>query len=204
MKESLKKLVKYQFDEVSLNDEQLSALEELMMESAVKNRRPQHGFRIPLALAAMVFVAAVTAIMVMQIPGKNIADMPQLIAKEVVKNHLKLKPMEVTTSTIGEVRGYFSRLDFLPVESQLLAPAGLQLIGGRYCSIQGITAAQLRMKQGESLQTLYQAEYIPDVFGDLPFIDKGEEPLTVYSRGVKVKIWVEKDILFALTEAPSP
>ena len=202
MKESLKKLVQHQCDQIRLSDEQLSALEELMIQSAEKDGRPQRRFHLTVALAALVFVAAVTAIMVMQFPGKNIADMPQMIAKEVVKNHLKLKPMEVTTGSISEVRRYFSRLDFMPIESRLLVSTDLQLIGGRYCSIQGVTAAQLRLQQGENLQTLYQTEYLPEVFGDLPRLDKGEQPLSVYSRGIRVEIWVEKDLLFALTDAP--
>jgi hypothetical protein len=90
----------------------------------------------------------------------------------------------------------------MPVESSLQVLNNLQLIGGRYCSLQGITAAQLRMKQGENLQTLYETEYVPDVFGDLPILEKGEEPQVVYAKGIKVKVWVEKGLLFALTDSP--
>ena len=68
--------------------------------------------------------------------------------------------------------------------------------------MQGITAAQLRMQQGENLQTLYETEYVPDVFGDIPRLEKGEAPLVVYAKGIKVKVWVEKGLLFALTDSP--
>lgn len=202
MKDPLRKQVKQHLDQVRLNDEQLSALEEMMAREPGQAPVKTYRLRMPLAVAAMMFIAAVTAILLVQFPGKGTDEMPQLIAKEVVKNHLKLKPMEVTSASINEIRGYFSKLDFMPIESRFLASSGLQLIGGRYCSIQGVTAAQLRLKQGESLQTLYQTEYLPETFGKLPRVDMGEQPLSVYSRGVRVEIWVEKDLLFALTDAP--
>jgi hypothetical protein len=140
--------------------------------------------------------------MALQFSKDNFQTMPQQIAEEVVSNHLKLKPLEVKTGSINAVRGYFTKLDFMPVESSLQALNNLQLIGGRYCSLQGITAAQLRMKQGENLQTLYETEYVPDVFGDIPILEKGEEPQVVYAKGIKVKVWVEKGLLFALTDSP--
>jgi hypothetical protein len=33
-------------------------------------------------------------------------------------------------------------------------------------------------------------------------LEKGEEPLVVYAKGIKVKVWVEKGLLFALTDSP--
>lgn len=90
----------------------------------------------------------------------------------------------------------------MPVESSLQALNNLQLIGVRYCSLQGITAAQLRMKQGENLHTLYETEYVPEVFGDIPSLEKDEVPLVVYAKGIKVKVWFGKGLLFALTDSP--
>ena len=49
------------------------------------------------------------------------------------------------------------------------------------------------------MDTLYQAPYIKSVYGKLPNISNKETPLTVYERGIKVSIWVEKGILFART-----
>ena len=38
------------------------------------------------------------------------------------------------------------------------------------------------------------------MFKDFPELKEGSKPLTVYVKGMKVDMWVEKDILFALIE----
>lgn len=78
----------------------------------------------------------------------------------------------------------------------------LYLIGGRYYPLQGITAAQLRLKQEENLQTLYETEYLPGVLGDILSMEQGEMALIVYAKGIRVKVRVEKGLLFALTDSP--
>lgn len=202
LKQPLKQQVQNQIDQVQLDDGQFAALEKLMANSNQKGTKESRRPWVPLAAAGMFLFALVTAFMALQLTKDQLLTMPQQIAEEVVNNHLNLKPLEVKTGSINAVRGYFTKLDFMPVESSLQALNNLQLIGGRYCSLQGITAAQLRMKQGENLQTLYETEYLPDVFGDIPSLENDEAPLVVYAKGIKVKVWVEKGLLFALTDSP--
>ena len=202
LKQPLKQQVQNQIDQVQLDNSQFAALEKLMANSNQKGTKESRRPWVPLAAAGMFLFALVTAFMALQLTKDQLLTMPQQIAEEVVNNHLNLKPLEVKTGSINAVRGYFTKLDFMPVESSLQALNNLQLIGGRYCSLQGITAAQLRMKQGENLQTLYETEYLPDVFGDIPSLENDEAPLVVYAKGIKVKVWVEKGLLFALTDSP--
>ena len=202
LKQPLKQQVQNQIDQVQLDNSQFAALANLMANSNQKGTKESRRPWVPLAAAGMFLFALVTAFMALQLTKDPLLTMPQQIAEEVVNNHLNLKPLEVKTGSINEVRGYFTKLDFMPVESSLQALNNLQLIGGRYCSLQGITAAQLRMKQGENLQTLYETEYLPDVFGDIPSLENDEAPLVVYAKGIKVKVWVEKGLLFALTDSP--
>ena len=202
LKQPLKQQVQNQMDQVQLDDGQFAALEKLMANSNQQGTKESRRPWVPLAAAGMFLFALVTAFMALQLTKDQLLTMPQQIAEEVVNNHLNLKPLEVKTGSINAVRGYFTKLDFMPVESSLQALNNLQLIGGRYCSLQGITAAQLRMKQGENLQTLYETEYLPDVFGDIPSLENDEAPLVVYAKGIKVKVWVEKGLLFALTDSP--
>ncbi|HEC28157.1 MAG TPA: hypothetical protein ENI65_01025, partial [Gammaproteobacteria bacterium] len=199
MKQSLKQQVNQYFRQVELSGPQLTELESLINTQTEKESQRRGSYGYKLVVSGMFFVVVVALFMMSQFPWDASKDMPQRIAEEVVKNHLKLKPLEVKAGTINEIRGYFSKLEFMPVESSMPSLNGMQLIGGRYCSLQGITAAQLRMKQGQNLQTLYQTQYLPDVFGYIPQLEKGESPLVVYARGIKVKIWVEKGLLFALT-----
>ncbi|GMR05915.1 MAG: hypothetical protein BMS9Abin25_0492 [Gammaproteobacteria bacterium] len=202
MKKPLKQQLNQYFRQVELSGPQLTELESLINTQTEKESQRRGYYGRNLAAVGMFFVAVVTLFMMSQFPWDASKDMPRLIAEEVVKNHLKLKPLEVKAETINAIRGYFSKLEFMPVESNMVSGKGMQLIGGRYCSLQGITAAQLRMKQGRNLQTLYQTQYLPEVFGQLPQLEKGEAPLIVYAKGIKVKIWVEKGLLFALTQAP--
>lgn len=202
LKRPLKQQLQNHLNQLHLDNNQFAELEKLMANGNQKNNKVPSRAWVPMAAAGMFLFAVITAFMALQFSQDNLLTMPQQIAEEVVSNHLKLKPLEVKTGSINAVRGYFTKLDFMPVESSLQALDNLQLIGGRYCSLQGITAAQLRMKQGENLQTLYETEYVPDVFGDIPSLEKGEEPLVVYAKGIKVKVWLEKGLLFALTDSP--
>jgi hypothetical protein len=135
--------------------------------------------------------------------GPN-ADMAGRIAEEVAANHLHLKPLEIETGSISDIRDYFTQLDFRPVESEMMILDALELVGGRYCSVQGVTATQLRLRDAEesTSRTLYQVPYEPDRFGPLPQIEAGQYPLMLTARGLDVAVWVEKGILFALVSEP--
>ncbi len=200
MKQPLKQQVKQQFEKIELNTQQLRTLEALTNSEEQTFNVSKHFFNSKL-LPATVFIIAITAVFtLLQWQTTSNKNIPELIAKEVVKNHLKLKPMEVKADTINSIKGYFSKLEFMPVDSRIVNQQDMQLLGGRYCSLQGITAAQFRMKHGQHTETLYQTQYLPEVFGAIPQLDKGEEPLAVFAKGIKVVIWVEKDLLLAITE----
>jgi len=201
-KTPLKQQLQQQYKQVQLNDSQFKELEEIMNKQhggAVETEEKRPQWRL-LAIASMLLVSVLSTYLLTDFSNNNFENMPQLIAEEVVNNHLHLKPLEVKASSLDKLKGYFTKLNFMPVASRLAALDSLQLLGGRYCSLQGITAAQLRMKKGDDLQTLYQTEYLADVFGELPVLEKGQQPLVVYAKGIMVKIWVEKGLLFALTD----
>ena len=130
----------------------------------------------------------------------------QEIAREVAENHIKLKPLDVSANTVAQARAFFTQLDFSPVSSRAAAGRfGLpeqSLLGGRYCSIRGVTAAQLRYRDGqEGLSTLYQVAYDPARFGPMPRLERGESPRELVVRGLRVSMWVERDLLMVLVRA---
>jgi hypothetical protein len=145
-----------------------------------------------------------------QAPPGELSEANRLaqIADEVAGQHLHLKPLEVEAADLDQVRRYLNQLDFRPLASDAPALADLNLQGGRYCSIQGIPAAQLRLRpdasQGEAsgedvgVQTLYQARYDPEHHGPLPDRDRGEAPVRLRARGLTVLLWVEAGVVFAL------
>jgi len=126
------------------------------------------------------------------------ADLPREIASEVGLNHLKRRPLEVQGTALTEIQPYFHELPFRLLDSSLLATNRVGLRGGRYCSVGGVTAAQLRLSDDQGgIQTLYQVPYDADAFGDLPNIDAGAQPRTLQVRGLNVDLWVERGLLFA-------
>lgn len=84
------------------------------------------------------------------------------------------------------------------VGSDLFAKQNYTMLGGRYCSIQGVTAAQIRYQTelGQKI-TLYEVAYDPKIYGDMPKIEQGEAPLSLDVKGVSVLLWVEKGLLMA-------
>lgn len=140
----------------------------------------------------------------------NQSALHKQIAMEVVKNHIKLKPLDIQTQSITEIQQFFKQLDFSPISSQQLnklpAPSALttqQLLGGRYCSIKGVTAAQLRYQQSNhGLSTLYQVGYDAKLFGNMPVSERGEPAQDLFVQGLEVSMWVEKGLLMVLVANP--
>ena len=178
-----------------LSDKQLESLMQLQQTSIKKESNDNYRW---VAVAAVFFIMMGNVLYFSMSPE---LALEQRIGSEVAKNHINLKPLEIQTSSMKAIRGFLTELDFSPVESILLKSSSKSLIGGRYCSIQGVTAAQLRLRDSETgqIQSLYQTVYDRDVFYDLPLLKENQKPVTVYSKGLAVDIWVEKGILFALT-----
>ncbi len=200
MNRPLKQSVREHLESNTLTDKQLQQLESLSRQATPEIVRRYSIY--PLAFAGAVAAFLLAFLLAPMIIEQG--DMRERIAMEVATNHIKLKPLEIETSNIEGIRDYFKKLDFLPVNSRLVSEAGFELIGGRYCSLQGITAAQLRLKKPGSsvVQTLYQTEYRKDIFEAMPQLEEGEEPVDIHVKGIKIKIWVEKGLLFAITDLP--
>jgi hypothetical protein len=200
MNRPLKQSVRDRIELYTLDDDQLQKLESLGSQPAppTDRRVSIYPFALAGAVAAFLLAFFLTPLLV------ETDDVRERIAMEVATNHIKLKPLEIETRNIEAIRDYFNKLDFIPVSSKLVSDAGLELIGGRYCSLQGITATQLRVRKPGSdiIQTLYQTEYRKDVFDTMPVLEQGHEPVDIYVKGIKVTIWVEKGLLFALTDLP--
>lgn len=203
MTQPLKSAVKQQVQSRQLDAAQLLSLQQLQRKYV--GAAPAHGrhtsqWLLLAGAAASVLLAILIFLQPGTMPDRD--DLVAEIAAEVVKNHLKLKPLEVQADNLDTVRNYFTELDFRLVDSKYLESIGLELLGGRYCSLQGVTAAQLRFSKvgSDSLHTLYQVGYDPAIFRQLPDIDTGESPVTTWASGIKITLWVEKDLLFALTE----
>ena len=201
----LREGVENHLNQYQLNNDQMQRLMAMEKDSSLAKEPLQaQGWNIrsmQLASVAAALVIAVLFAWPASYTLRNDSNMPLSIAMEVAKNHIKLKPLEVKTPTLAPIRRYFTELDFSPVKSQLYGRRGNSLLGARYCSIAGVSAAQLRYQDElGQFQTLYEVGYDPAIYGPLPDINKGETPLTIVARGVKTTIWVEQDLLMVSAE----
>lgn len=201
-KGNLKKSIREHIEKKSLSDNKLESL--LMLQDEQVNGA-SHFSRMQLRwiAAAAVFFIVIGNLFYFSIVSDLALD--QRIGNEVARNHIKLKPIEIHTSSIEVVRNFLTELDFSPIDSRLLKGSAKKLIGGRYCSIQGVTAVQLRLKDSVTGQvhSLYQTVYDSKVFSGLPKLKENQKPVTIYSKGLAVDIWIEKGLLFALTHDTS-
>jgi len=197
MKLPLNKTLQEHLDSKSLKADQMQKLLAMQNETAVPVETKSRLRMAWIGSAAALLLAV--ALLLLPQGSNNLIDE---LAVEVVNNHLHLKPLEVSGNELASISSYFTKLDFQPLASRYIEDLNLNLMGGRYCSLQGITAAQLRFKSvaDNGIHTLYQVGYDPKIFKQLPQYDQGDSPVSTWSKGVKVTLWVEKGVLFALTE----
>lgn len=203
---------------MSLDDkqlEQLMALQERYIYKPVRRKRRKFwswsriaSFSVLLCCGIAVAVVMMTDAMLLFNAADNssqervASSVIQRIADEVVRKHLKIQPLEVETTEIMRAQRYFSELTFAPYSVQsLVSSREMTLEGGRYCFIQGARAAQLRYEDKKGgYVTLFETAYSTKVFNELPNINKGEEPVVTYRKGIKVSMWVEKSVVMVSAE----
>ncbi len=196
----LRNAVRTRVERDQLDSRQLQALDELQRQASPHTEARGRPAVLRAATLGALLMAVLMAVLLLPNLQESTQPLTQRIAAEVVRNHLKQSPLEAQTASLDDLRRHFAELDFRLIDSARL-DAEAVLVGGLYCSVQGVTAAQLRLHgNGGDARTLYQAPYMESVFGPLPVLEQGEAPLRSYAKGVGVDIWVEKGVLMVLTE----
>lgn len=177
MKSELKEF----YNKKSLSTEKLDTLVSLQKE--LKDSKKKKLFPIAAGLVA-------ASLLIFSLVQLNSKPLSERIIAEVVYNHNKDMPPEVLTKDYDMINEALDKLDFKVIPSQRIT-AKYQLIGGRYCSIQGKIAAQLKLfdKASNKRVTLYQ--FIP---GNKTIAAEGAKD------GTQVTIWHEGDVSFALAK----
>lgn len=202
----LKHAVQEHYVAQRLDDAQLDNLEALLQQdvpevavASTPTSTPRYARVKYLSLGAMAAsVLLVAVLLLFYLPHQQQGQQVMAIAAEVAGEHLKQNPLEVSSNDFAVVQNYFQKLDFLPSASGYLDNAE-QVLGGRYCSIQAIPAAQIRYQSAKQT-TLYQVAYDVQQFGKMPDVDKGEQPITQTVQGVAVTMWVERGIMMVSAE----
>ncbi len=190
MEKMFKTHLKDLFGKYRLSKEQLCRLEQLQAGDCVR-RGSGHFLRTPWAMAAMAMLV-LGAVWIGWQQYRTTMEVKQLMA-EIVYNHNKQMAMEIESDTIEVVKSFLTKLDFPLIATDRLPPDQWQLLGGRYCSLQGKLAAQLKLRQVGSgdIYTLFQTVCPPGIAetGTLT---------SSYINGVEVQLWSERGLLLGM------
>ncbi|MDN3639046.1 RNA polymerase sigma factor [Simiduia curdlanivorans] len=200
IKKTLKDLVRGKIAEPNLTPAQVDSLNGQFY-PPVSNRKPWSN----IAIAASLMLALGLALMAYsQWQAWQKEKLFIAIAQEAVDNHIQQRPLEFQAPDLAQLDQQFSELDFTLVNSIQLPSLNRQLLGGRYSSIQGVTAAQLYLQDDSGLLTsLYQAAFTADDFAKLGNINVDEQPVLRYAKGCTITLWEEKGVLMVLVQSPN-
>jgi hypothetical protein len=187
MKKTLKENIKENYAELKLSPEQWRSLDSLQ-----QNRAGKHGVRFFLKISFAAMAASVLLLSLYLFQGSG--SLVERIADEVAYNHNKNVQMEIKTASIDEVQSFLSKIDFTLIHSERLPLEQWELLGGRYCSIQGRLAVQMKIrnKADGKLKTLYQVPY-PKELSHIKSVS-----METYASEVKVSLWRERGMLLGL------
>ena len=203
MNKPLKKHINDRFSEVNLSEEKLDHLQQMIAAASHSSKKSQRGRQITwLAYAAGIFVALCLGVLSHSfIESKQRENLLLSIASEVAHNHIKSKPLDIDSDNWGVVGAFFNQLDFDPINPALSSITQNQtLLGGRYCSIQGVTALQLRFKNNADSSTLYQGTLPTTQLELIPNIDAQQTKAQFKIKGLNIAIWQSNNLVFAYVE----
>ena len=146
-----------------------------------------HAWRfLPMLLTAAVLIVAFLA--VDRYTGA--LELNDRILAEIAMNHTKQLDVEFPTAQYEALQNKLDRLDF-DISPEPSLRQNHDLIGGRYCSIQGQLAAQLKLRSGAGrIQTLYVTRLTDDL--------ESIVPQTTQHEGIPIRTWMLDDRFFCL------
>ena len=118
------------------------------------------------------------------------------VLQEITMNHEKGLDIEVASADYRDLQSRLDRIDF-DISPGKEIRGSFELIGGRYCSIQGELAAQLKVKHTASgiIHTLY----VTRLTAGLSEISEQTSALT----GTPIRVWKDGARLFGLAGGPA-
>jgi len=196
IKEPLDNAVKQHYLEKNLEDHQMNELQEMLNNAHVDNSSSSQyslsnwlaifkGRALPVAFASLLVFSVVWMF--------EQPNVQQNIAGEIAYNHNKQMAPEIISASLDDIDVFLSKLDFQLIRSSHFNDKQWEIVGGRYCSIGGHLAAQLKIKNKteNKLHTVYQA-LLPKDF------EPKNKTIDIFVDGVKVKMWEEKGLLIGL------
>jgi hypothetical protein len=189
MKGPLKEKLKEHYSSINLSEEQLRSLQ-MIGQLSLWDRIIKHSSSLRgMAVILVIGLVATTYLWKSSVPPMNLTTLPE----EIAYHHNKHMKSEIQTHSMDELKSFLTKLDFSLIDSERLPSSEWELLGGRYCSLQGRLAAQIKVrnKKNNKEYTLYQLA-IPKELTDLNGVHED------YRLGAKVKIWKERGLLLGI------
>ncbi len=192
----LSKALKQHFAGQQLSGQQLARLQRLQQSTEEasdpvapgdRSRQRVGHYRWPLSAVAAAMLAIVLSVWFYR-PGPAV----ERVVAEIAYNHNQAIAVEVESGSIPVLDRQLSRLEFALIASARLPESEWQLLGGRYCMINGRLAAQIKVRQlsKDRIYTLYQAS-LPKGLSNLNATEQ-------LADGVRVRLWREQGLLLGL------
>lgn len=155
----------------------------------LSNRSSTKGFGSvgKIAIAALLIVGFIFTIT--QFQSSNIEDR---IVKEITMNHNKQLNVEFPSDSLSDLQTKLTKLDFKLDKAEGVISDNYILMGGRYCSIQGNLAAQLKIKDKNT--NIIETLYITDINPELSNV----KSTNINSDGVNIKVWNQDGLLYGI------
>jgi hypothetical protein len=151
-------------------------------------------FQRNLSIAAGLLLLVVGTFQLQSLMAPAMSSLPYRVAQEIALNHNKQLANEFEVTTFSKLAALMIKLDFIPHIAKRVELLDYHMTGGRYCSIQGQLAAQVRLiGEQEKEVTLYQAQ----LNKELATLQESEYVVD----GVNVQLWLENGRLFGLAES---
>jgi len=147
---------------------------------------------VGVALAASVLLMSLVALVHKNILTTRTTD---IVLREAALNHSSKLQMDAEGQSLAELQNKLQELPFdikLP-ESELFQK--LALVGGRYCTISGNLAAHIKLSNPETLEQY--SLFLTPAAENLKTLESLEGEVS----GVDVKLWQEKNVVYALAAA---
>lgn len=190
---SLKKRIRKKLESEHLTEEQLTKLQAMIGENTARNSANFSRRKL-----ALVFLFGATGVYLYRRSNESAKQsiVGANLAQEVINDYLHMKPLEFRSTSMTDAKSFFSAFDFRIENSELLN--GYSLFGGRYCKLQGKPSAELRYRDSAGRAAVVHQAQFEDSFFGVPSVDNNERPFIFHQNGVSVKLWSERDLVFAL------
>lgn len=113
------------------------------------------------------------------------------IAKEIAINHQKQFASDFSASSYAGLSRVMTKLDFKLTDPERLRSKGFEILGGRYCSLSGHIAVQVRLKNSAGeIFTLYQTNS-HETF-------KALTEHAARAKGIDIEMWNEGGVFLGI------